>query len=58
VKTRCSRRRTKCKLAEEVIGMSGEEEKLLAIAIKNSLREKQHTPSIQLNEIEEMKTYR
>lgn len=38
--------------------MSGEEEKLLAIAIKNSLREKQHTPSIQLNEIEEMKTYR
>lgn len=38
--------------------MSGEEEKMLAIAIKNSLREKRASPVIELNEIEEMKTYR
>jgi hypothetical protein len=38
--------------------MSGEEEKMLAIAIKNSLREKKAIPVIELHEIEEMKTFR
>ena len=38
--------------------MSGEEEKMLAIAMKNSLREKKASQDVELNEIEEMKTYR
>lgn len=42
----------------EITGLSGEEEKFLAIAIKNSLREQQADEFIELNEIEEMKTFR
>jgi len=44
--------------SEKITGISGEEERLLTIAIKNSLREKNAKPIIELNEIEEMMTYR
>lgn len=37
--------------------MSREEEKLLTIALKNSLREQNSRPTVELSEIEEMKTY-
>lgn len=43
---------------EEVTGLSKEEEKMLNIAMKNSLREKQAFLDVELHEIEEMKTYR
>jgi hypothetical protein len=41
-----------------VVGMNSEEEKMLQIALKNSLRKTEHSTSVKLNEIEEMKTYR
>lgn len=53
-----SRRRTRISDSEKITGISGEEERLLTIAIKNSLREKNAKPVIELNEIEEMMTYR
>jgi len=55
---RGTRRRTKVKTMEEVTGLSREEEKMLTIAMKNSLREQQASPEVELHEIEEMKTYR
>jgi len=38
--------------------MSKEEEKMLMIAIKNSLREREAHPVTKLHEIREMKTFR
>lgn len=43
---------------EDLAGISSEEEKLLAIAIKNSLRESSAKLKVELNQIQEMKTYR
>jgi hypothetical protein len=41
-----------------VVGMNSEEEKMLQIALKNSLRKTEHSTLVKLNEIEEMKIYR
>jgi hypothetical protein len=41
-----------------MVGMNIEEEKMLQIALKNSLRQTEQSTSVKLNEIEEMKTYR
>jgi hypothetical protein len=42
---------------DDRVGISGEEEKMLAFAIKNSLREKSAKPKLELNQIQEMQTY-
>jgi hypothetical protein len=41
----------------EIVGMYNDEEKMLQIALKNSLRETKHSKIVKLSEIEEMKTY-
>lgn len=53
-------RRKKAKIFEneEWVGMCEEEEKMVQIALKNSLRQKQLKPLTPLDEIEEMKVYR
>lgn len=43
---------------EDASGITGEEEKMIAIAMRNSLRETSSKADIRLNQIEEMKTYR
>eukprot|EP00344_Euplotes_crassus_P012649 CAMPEP_0196998300 /NCGR_PEP_ID=MMETSP1380-20130617/3721_1 /TAXON_ID=5936 /ORGANISM="Euplotes crassus, Strain CT5" /LENGTH=548 /DNA_ID=CAMNT_0042414825 /DNA_START=26 /DNA_END=1672 /DNA_ORIENTATION=- len=56
-KRQTRRKRSKPQIAGECVGMLGEEEKMLQIALRNSLRQKQISSFIPLHEIEEMKVY-